>query len=93
MVFSGAVEGDLDEAVLRRLTAHCGLVLDTVYGKRGKSHLLKRIDAYNSAARFQPWIVLIDLDNAACAPAGSMQWLPSPAQHMRLRLAVRAVES
>ncbi len=34
-----AVEGNLDEAVVRRLIHHVGGNLGTVYGKKGKPHL------------------------------------------------------
>ena len=70
VIISSAVEGDLDEAVLRRLVKEQeNAVLKTPYGKSGKSHLRKRLASYNQAARFSPWIVLMDLDHDAdCAP-------------------------
>ena len=43
---SGAVEGDVDEAVLRRLVQQVGASPGTVYGKRGTPHLLQRISGY-----------------------------------------------
>mgnify|MGYP007022289016 CR=1 FL=1 len=43
LIINGAVEGIVDEAVMRRLLAHIGLVGGTVYGKQGKQHLLERI--------------------------------------------------
>ena len=91
---SGAVEGILDEAVVRRLTSDFGIHMGTVFGRSGKPHLKARIDGYNRAARFSPWIVLIDLDDDfECAPALRAEWLPTPAEHMYLRVAVRTVES
>ena len=36
VVFTAAVEGDVDEAVLRRLLQFTGSGLGPVYGKRGK---------------------------------------------------------
>lgn len=63
------VEGDLDEAVLRRLAAEASLLIGTVYGKNGKDDLDRRLAGYNNAARFAPWIVLRDLEHdAECAP-------------------------
>jgi hypothetical protein len=59
---SAAVEGDLDEVVLRRLIAEVGLPVGTIYGKAGKAHLRNRIEDYNRAARFVPWVILVDLD-------------------------------
>ena len=91
---SGAVEGILDEAVVRRLTADLGIQVGAVFGRSGKPHLKARIDGYNRAARFSPWVVVVDLDNDfECAPSLCAEWLPSPAEHMCLRVAVREIES
>ena len=89
----GAVEGDLDEAVLRRLARHLGISIDRVFGRNGKSYLRERIDGYNRAARFWPWIVLVDLDHEECAPSLCREWLPTPAEGMCFRVAVREIES
>ena len=94
IVLSGAVEGLLDEAVLRRLVEQEGAILKPLYGKTGKSNLRKQINGYNQAARFFPWIVLVDLDrDNDCAPDLKAEWLPEPAHHMCFRVAVRAVEA
>jgi hypothetical protein len=51
-----------------------------VYGKNGKQHLHKRITGFNNAARYSPWIVLLDLDHdAECAPPLRSHWLPEAA--------------
>jgi hypothetical protein len=69
VIIHGAVEGMIDEAVLRRLVKEIGAMAGPVYGKNGKSFLLERLRAYNQAARFSPWIILIDLDDDdECAP-------------------------
>ncbi len=94
IAFSAAVEGPTDEAVLRRVVEHLGATLGPVYGKTGKATLLRQLSGYNQAARLRPWIVLVDLDrDAECAPPARAQWLPTPAAHMCLRIAVREVES
>ncbi|MDA8051500.1 MAG: hypothetical protein M0002_16115 [Rhodospirillales bacterium] len=94
LAISAAVEGAVDEAVLRRVVAKSGGTLATVYGKQGKHHLRQRIAGYNNAARHAPWIVLVDLDREAdCAPPLRQKWLPGPAPHLCFRIAVRAVES
>lgn len=88
------MEGDLDEAVLRRLSFHVGGTVRVVYGKQGKRHLQQRISAYNQAARFAQWVVFVDLDHDAdCAPDLLATWLPRPADFMHLRVAVREVEA
>jgi hypothetical protein len=91
---SAAVEGDLDEVMLRRLADHIGFSIASVYGRKGKPDLLRTLSGYNSAARFSPWIVLLDLDrDYGCASAALTVWLPQPAKQMLCRIAVRAVEA
>ena len=91
---TGAVEGDVDEAILRRMLKHVGLELGVVHGREGKPKLLQRLNGYNNAARFAPWVVLVDLNgDCPCAPPCVMNWLPAPSEHMCFRVAVRAVEA
>lgn len=94
IVITSAVEGIVDEAVIRRLIRDVGGEPGTVYGKNGKSQLRRSINGYNNAARFKPWIVLVDLDNEAdCAPPVRFNWLNAPAPFMCFRIAVREVEA
>jgi hypothetical protein len=94
LVASAAVEGDLDEAVLRTISDHLGFSVGSVYGRKGKRHLLQALAGYNNAARFTPWIVMLDLDREyECAPAGLAAWLPQPAENMFCRIVVRAIEA
>ncbi len=91
---SAAVEGILDEAVVRRLIRHVGHAPGDVYGKNGKPFLRTRIAGYNNAARHAPWLVLVDLDaEDECAPPVRNAWLPDPAPRMCFRFAVQAVEA
>jgi hypothetical protein len=93
-VIHGAVEGLLDEAVLKRLIAHVGAEPGPIHVKHGKANLRNGIQGYNAAARFAPWAVLVDLNHEAeCAPPLVNDWLPSPRQRIRLRIAVREVEA
>ena len=94
LVISGAVEGTLDEIVVRRLVEMAGASLGRVYGKNGKPNLRERLEGYNQAARFAHWVVLVDLDqDAECAPLLKAAWLPRPETHMCFRIAVREVEA
>jgi len=94
IVFSGAVEGSLDEVVLRRVVQHAGGTLERVYGKKGKNYLRQNLSGYDRAARFWPWVVLVDLNQEYdCAPLLRADWLPSPAQSMCFRVAVREIEA
>jgi hypothetical protein len=94
VMISSAVEGFVDEAVMRRLLLYVGAIPGTVYGRQGKAYLKQHITRYNAAARHSAWVILIDLDNdAACAPTLQKTWLPSHAPHMCFRIAVRDVET
>ncbi|MBI4880533.1 MAG: hypothetical protein HY812_12865 [Planctomycetes bacterium] len=94
VVISAAVEGLLDEAVVRRLIEHAGGALGAVHGRCGKPALRNRAGGYNNAARHAPWIVLVDLNgDEDCAPSLRDAWLPDLAPHLCFRVAVRAVEA
>jgi hypothetical protein len=58
VVISAAVEGLIDEAVVKRLITEAGATVGPVYGKQGKKVLRAGINGYNKAARHRPWIVL-----------------------------------
>jgi hypothetical protein len=91
---SGAVEGLVDEAVLRRLVRFAGGSVGPVHPKQGKRLLLDRLAGYNEAARYSPWFVLVDLDHdAECAPPFRHRCLPTPVDGMCFRIAVREVEA
>ena len=94
MKISLAVESDIDEAVAKRLAGTIGAEISAVYGKKGKSFLRQHISAWNNAARFAPWLVLVDLDHDAdCAPLLRSNWLRSPVPWFCFRVAVREVEA
>ena len=77
-VITCAVEGIVDEAVVRRLVGELGGEVKAVYGGKGKQSLRKLIGAYNHAARHAPWLVLVDLDDEqACAADLRDAWLPA----------------
>ena len=93
-VVSAAVEGIVDEAVVRTVIAHTGAVAGDVYGKQGKEYLRQKIAGYNNAARRSPWIVLVDLDREQeCPPPLLNAWLAQPAPNLCFRVAVREVEA
>jgi hypothetical protein len=93
-VISGAVEGLADEAVLRRLIRHVGATPGPIYGKTGKLALRRNLQGYNAAARWSPWVILVDLNHdAECAPPLRAAWLPTPGQHMRFRVVIREIEA
>lgn len=93
MLFSAAVEGPSDEAALRKIVGFIGDELGKVYGRNGKYSVLSSLHGYNHSARFQPWVVLLDLDNEECAVAAKQTWLSNPSPFMCLRIAVRELEA
>ncbi len=89
-----AVEGDLDEAVLKKMLSFVGLEVSNVYGKMGKDSLRQNVRRYNQAAQFSHWVILVDLNNdAECPPPFLISWLPERNENLQLRVAVRAVEA
>ena len=88
------VEGDADVPVIRRLFELVGLEVGTIYGLRGKNWLDQRLAAYNSAAHHRQGFALRDLNgDADCAPHLMREILPTRADGMCFRVAVRAMEA
>ena len=91
---AAVMEGRLDEAVVRRLFAEHGVSPYAVHVKDGKTSVRAKIRGNNRSAGHLRWLVLVDLDREfGCAPELVRNWLPDPAAYLRLRVAVRAVES
>ncbi len=91
-----AVEGLLDEGVLRHLLAQVAkhVAAEYCYGKQGKDHLRRNIARFNIAAAYKPFIVLTDLDNEDCPLTLLHSWLPAGTHpNLILRIAVREAES
>lgn len=90
-----AVEGLSDEAVAIRILQEVGIHQEPiVYIKRGKQNLKQKIQAYNYAAQYGVWFVLIDLDTVeVCPPKLVQEWLPNPSSGMCFRIAVPQIES
>ncbi len=94
VVVTAAVEGLVEEAVVRRLLAHVGALLGPVHGKNGKGDLRRGLQGYNAAAHRALWLVLVDLNREAeCAPPFREAWLPDPAPGMCFRVVVREIEA
>ena len=91
------VEGSLDEQVLRRALAQVAaghLQPGTCYIQPGRDRLQRNVPRFNQAARYQPFIVLADLESDECPPALVREWLPGGAHpHLALRIVVRMMES
>ncbi len=93
-MITAAVEGLINEAVAQRVIEHVGGMIGPVHGHQGKDYLRRSLGGYNQAARFAPWLVLMDLNSdAECAPALREGLLASEAAMLRLRIAVREIEA
>lgn len=89
-----AVEGLPDAAVAARLIESAGLRVGRPFIAGGKATLLRRLPGYNNAARFSPWLVIVDQDDDGPCPGALADRLASPRNaHLILRVAVREVES
>jgi hypothetical protein len=61
-----AVEGELDEVVLKKIVGLWEAEVTNVYGKRGKGYLQKNISRYNKAAEYGKWILTWNLNVHHC---------------------------
>lgn len=87
------VKGAPDAAAVRAIASLVEVPLNTIYF-RSKPQLLKGLPGFNNAARFWPWLVVVDLDSSApCAPTFVHKHLRQPSRYMRFRVAVREVEA
>jgi hypothetical protein len=91
-VISGAVEGIVDEAVFTRIVRAVRAEPGPVYGKNGKPQLLERLPGYNNAARFSPWLVLVDLDHDAYA-SRLIEFISDHRQGWRPSVAAKSADS
>lgn len=93
MRISVGIEGYSDEGVAGAILHACGLSVASFHGRNGKPHLLRRLPGYNEAAKYSPWLVVIDLDRADCAVTERLRYLPNPSRLMCFRIAVREAEA
>ncbi len=97
------VEDDLSAAFARRLVCEASNDLCVAYrfpalsrthASPGSGYIMSNIKRFNEAARHQPFLVLLDLDDRSCAPDLIGALLPSGINSkLLLRVAVREVES
>ena len=92
-IWTLAVEGPSDEAVVAAVLRANGHDVGVVHGKRGKHHLDGNIHGYARAAMHAPWLIVRDLDqDAACA--AELLAAKQPGGHPGcVRIAVRAIEA
>ena len=88
-----AAEGRLDFAVATRLLSDVGLLAVPARLPRGPPYLLRKLAGYAQAAKYEQWLVLLDLDQEQCAPTLLKTWLTAPSTDLTVRVAVREIES
>lgn len=96
MIVDMLVEGDLDEAVARRLIVLAGHQPGVAFGKQGVSYIQRSLRAFDQRARYgNPVLALVDfLDtHLSCPPELPAIWLPGRSPRLLLRAVVNEVES
>lgn len=90
-----ATEDELSEAVGLRLVAEVGLRAETRIRRSGNGYLRSKASSFRDIARFQPVLVITDLDREQCAAAIRRAWFGARnlEQDLLFRIAVREVES
>lgn len=88
-----AVEGPTDLVIVKSILAHLDIDIQIPKVERGINNLLPNLPKYNQAARFAPWLVVLDLDRHDCAVAYVAQLVPERSPNLYLRVAVRMIEA
>lgn len=90
------VEGDLDEAVARRLIEYTGFQVGVCYGKHGWTYIKEKVQGFNKAAQSMRFLALVDfMDTGSQLCPGNVvgTWLPHRNSGMLFRVVVREIES
>jgi len=89
------VEGEIDEAVARKIIIATGHTPGTVYGKYGSDYIRKRVNGFNNAAAYVAYLTLVDFMDTGlmCPPEVVASWLPHRNQRMIFRVVEREIES
>ena len=90
------IEDDLHLNVITRLVQVLSPAprIHRVFGKKGKAFIKRNLQAYNQAAQFTPYLVLVDLDAAECPLTLLDSWLPfQKNNNFIFRIAVREAEA
>jgi hypothetical protein len=89
------VEGEVDEAVARRIINECGYESGSCYGKKGFPYIKEKIQAFNKSAVVLCYLTLVDFMDTEfkCPPEVVEKWLPHRNNLMIFRVVVREIES
>ena len=94
-VVNALVEGDMDEAAVKRIIEAAGHLPGTVYGKRGYGYIREKIGGFNLASQGAHYIALVDFMDTrlSCPPEVISNWLSNRLPNMLFRVVVRELES
>lgn len=89
------VEGELDEAVARKLVVGVGHQIGVCYRKEGASYIKNKIRDFNKSAQNIHYLVLVDFMDTGCKCPSEVisTWLPHKKDLMFFRVVVREIES
>lgn len=89
------VEGEIDEAVARRLVSEAGHTAGVCYGKKGISYIRSKIGGFNASAVAMPYLALVDFADTGCPCPGDVvsSLVPYRNPKMLFRVVVREIES
>jgi hypothetical protein len=89
------VEGEIDEAIGRRLIAETGHTIGTCYGKHGYGYIKEKISGFNASAISMAYLALADFSDTGypCPGHAIEKLLPYRKPQMLFRLVVREIES
>jgi len=90
------VEDALSLALMEKTLAHTGrgYAVMRPLVERGVGNMRKSVDKYRGASHVLPHVVLVDLDQGACAPQLRTQWgVATLPKSMLFRVAVREAEA
>lgn len=96
LTVSLVVEDELQEVTLRKILSEIrkDLYVANVFGKRGNLYIKDKIESFNRAAKYQPYIILTDLDQKDCPLALINQWINfTLSENLLFRVVVKEIES
>lgn len=95
MIVSVLVEGEVDEAVARRILTSRALEVGPAYGKHGAGYIRKKAPGFNSASPGSPILCLVDFMDTGLPCPGEVvrSWCPHRRPGMVFRVVVREIES
>lgn len=92
VVYEDILSASIAERLLK--TASHRYIIQHRYHGRGSGYIRSRVEGFNAAARYNPFLVLIDLDTTECAPILRNELLPSSvSENLILRIPVPEVET